>query len=153
MYDLKPVVMAVCAVSAVKCIISQTAGALKMKNQICLMLDIILALVLIAPFVKGFSGFELPKLADYELSGYGYSTELYENALAQQTAANVEEILGQQLAAAGIDYEKITAEVNISEDGSISITKVTVTTEDHEAAAEVVRNSLGQETEVINGSS
>lgn len=151
--DLKPAVLAVCAVSAAKCLIGQAAGAAKMKNQIRLMLDVLLALVLITPFVQGFSGFELPQVGVYELADYGYSQELYLQALSEQTAANVEEILAQQLTAAGVGCEKIVADVNISEDNSISITKVTVTTEDFEAAAEIVKNSLGRETEVVNGSS
>ena len=42
-------------------------------------------------------------------------------------------------------------DVNISEDNSISISKVTVSAEDFAAASEIIRNCLGSETEVENG--
>ena len=57
----------------------------------------------------------------------------------------------QQIEAAGIKCEKIETEVNISETNSISISSVTIRADNFEAAAKVVRNSLGAETEVYNG--
>ncbi|MCR5708621.1 MAG: hypothetical protein K6G82_10150 [Ruminococcus sp.] len=148
--DIKAAVLAVCSVTAAKCLIGQTAGSLKMKGQLKLILDILLALVITAPFVSGFSDLSLPEIGAYELSDTEYQQELYDRALAEQTATNVENILIEQLAAAGIDCKKISAEVNILSDGSISISRVTVDTEDIAGAAEVIRCTLGDETEVVN---
>ncbi|MDO4862737.1 MAG: hypothetical protein Q4A05_01100 [Ruminococcus sp.] len=148
--EIKAAVLAVCVVSAAKSLIGQTAGSVKMKDQLRLILDILLALVITAPFVSGFAGFELPEIGAYKLTDYDYSQELCDRALAEQTAANVCDILAEQLAAAGIDCGKISAEVNILSDGSISISRVTVNTEDTEGAAEVIHNTLGAETEVVN---
>ena len=83
-----------------------------------------------------------------DISGYA---EIYDNELARQTGENISNVLMTQLKAAGIAVEKIRTDVNISTDGSISINKVIVETEEPEAAARLIRNSLGQETEVING--
>ena len=150
--EIKAAVLSVCVISAVKFIIGQTAGGLKMKDQLKTMLDILLAVVLITPFVNGVFHFELPEISAYEFEYSDTQQEIYNKALAQQTAGNVEDILSQQISAAGIELKNISAEVNISSDGSISITKVTVTTEDFEAASVIVKNSIGWETEVINGS-
>lgn len=148
--DMKAAVLAVCVFSAAKSLIGQTAGSVKMKDQLKLILDILLALVITAPFVSGFADFRLPEIANYELADYDCPQKLYDAALAEQTASNVCDILAEQIAAAGIDCEKITAEVNILSDGSISISRVTVNTEDIEGAAAVIRNTLGDETEVVN---
>ena len=148
--DIKAAVLAVCAVSAAKSLIGQTSGSVKMKGQLRLILDILLALVITAPFVSGFADFSLPDISAYELSDSSYAQELYDCALAERTASNVSDILTEQLAAAGIGCGKITAEVNILSDGSISISRVTVNTEDIEGAAEVIHNTLGDETEVVN---
>lgn len=148
MDGMKTAVMAICAVSAVKCVIGSIAEASKMKNQIAVLMDLMLAVVMISPVVSGIKNFSLPEINTMDLAEYGYSDELYTRALAEQTAHNVESVLMEQLGAAGIVCSKIDAEVNISDDLSISITKVTVTSEDFAAAAEVIRSSLGEETEV-----
>lgn len=150
MENIKFAVMAVCIVSAVKCLIGSITAVSKLKNQIGMLLNLLLAVVMISPFVNGLSDFELPEISDYELTGYDYSDDIYASALAEQTAMNVESVLIQQISSAGIQCEKINAEINISPDYSISISRVTVTSEDFEAVAEIIRKSLGDETEVIN---
>lgn len=150
MENIKSAVMAVCIVSAVKCLIGSITAVSKLKNQIGMLLNLLLAVVMISPFVNGLSDFELPEISDYELTGYDYSDDIYASALAEQTAMNVESVLIQQISSAGIQCEKINAEINISPDYSISISRVTVTSEDFEVVAEIIRKSLGDETEVIN---
>lgn len=149
MENVKSAVMAVCIVSAAKCLIGNIASASKLKNQLTMVLNLLLAVVMISPFVSGISGFELPQISDYELE-YDYSGDIYAEVLVEQTAMNIESVLIGQIAAAGIPCEKIEAEINISPDYSISISRVTVTSEDFQAAAEIIRKSLGDGTEVVN---
>ena len=148
--DIKAAVLAVCVMSAARSLIGQMAGSVKMKGQLRLMLDILLMLVITAPFVSGFADFSLPDTGAYELADSSYTQELYDRALAEQTAANVCDILAEQTAAAGIDCGEISAEVNILSDGSISISRVTVNTEDIDGAEYIIHNTLGAETEVVN---
>lgn len=149
MENVKSAVMAVCIVSAAKCLIGNIAAASKLKNQLAMILNLLLAVVMISPFVSGISGFELPEISDYELE-YDYSGDIYAEVLVKQTAMNIESVLMEQISAAGIPCEKIEVEVNISPDYSISISRVTVTSEDFQAAAEIIRKSLGDGTEVLN---
>lgn len=151
MEDIKSAVMAVCIISAAKCIIGNIASASKLKNQIGMIMNLLLAVFIISPFVHGFSDFEMPDISVYNITDYDYSNDMYASVLANQTAENIESVLSQQLSALGIYCDKIEVEVNISADYSISINKVTVTSEDFEAAALIVKGSLGTETEVING--
>ncbi len=149
MENVKSAVMAVCIVSAAKCLIGNIASASKLKNQLAMVLNLLLAVVMISPFASGISGFELPEISDYELE-YDYSGDIYAEVLAEQTAANIESVLMEQISTAGIPCEKIEVEINISPDYSISISRVTVTSEDFQAAAEIIRKSLGDGTEVVN---
>lgn len=149
MENVKSAVMAVCIVSAVKCLIESVSGASKLKNQLAMVLNLLLAVVMITPFVSGISGFELPEISEYEFE-YDYSGDVYAQALADETADNIAGVLAEQIASAGIPCEKIEVAVNISPDYSISISSVTVTSEDFQAVAEIVRKSLGDGTEVVN---
>ena len=148
--EIRGAVLAVCAIAAVKYLIGQASGGLKMKGQLRLILDILLVLALTAPFVHGFTEFELPAVGDYSDADFSYAQEASDRAIAQQTAENVCDILADQLCAAGVDCEKISAEVNILPDGRISINRVAVMTEDIEGAAGIIRNTLGEGTEVVN---
>ena len=57
----------------------------------------------------------------------------------------------EQIKASGIKCEEIKVSVNISETNSIDINSITVSADNYEAAADVIRSSLGAETEVRNG--
>lgn len=149
MENVKSAVMAVCIVSATKCFIGNIASASKLKNQLAMILNLLLAVVMISPFASGISEFELPEISDYELE-YDYSGDIYAKVLVEQTAMNIESVLMEQISSAGIPCEKIEVGINISPDYSISISRVTVTSKDFEAVAEIVRKSLGDGTEVVN---
>ena len=149
MEELKAAVYAVCAISAVKCAVGNISAASRMRKQVTALMDLMLALALIVPAVNAFRSFELPEIRTFDPAELGISREYYRQTLAEQTARNVEDVLAAQLSAAGISCGRISAEVNISEDYSISITKVTVSTDACEAAAAVIRSCLGAETEVI----
>lgn len=149
MENIKSAVMAVCIVSAVKCLIGNISAVSKLKNQLSMILNLLLALVMISPFASGISEFELPEISDYTID-YDYTNDVYAEILVQETESNIEAVLMEQITASGIICEKIDVEVNISPDYSISINRVTVTSEDFQAVSEIIRKSLGDGTEVIN---
>ncbi len=151
MDGIKSAVMAVCAVSAARCVIGSIVSASKLKNQVVSILDLLLAFVMIAPFAQGFVNFTMPDISDFELIEAEYPGDPYSEALKAETEANISAVLGQQLTAAGINYVSIVTDVNISADYSISISSVTVTAEDYESAALIIKSCLGVETEVIKG--
>ena len=85
------------------------------------------------------------------MSEYGYSAEKYRDELAGRCRENLTSVLRQQFESNGINCREIEVDVNILEDNSISISKVTVSAEDFAAASEIIRNCLGSEKEVENG--
>ena len=136
-------------VSAGICAVRSLVSGSPLSRKTELIMKMIFAAVLISQIVSGCLKIELPRTENYELSDYGYSREKYYEELMRQTSANLTEVLFQQLDSNGIICEKINVSVNISEDGSISISKVTVSTDDNEKAAEIIQNCLGLDTEVI----
>lgn len=151
MENFTSAVRTVCIVSAGICLVRNMTGGTKLKTHMELLLKLIFALVLLAPIVKGGIELELPDFSSYSGGGYSFSPELYDSELIRQTSENIAEVLRTQIEAAGLSCDKITAEVNISESGSISINRVIISSEDFEAAAQIIRSSLGAETEVVNG--
>lgn len=151
MDSMKAAAAAVCAVSAGSAVIEWLFGGTGLKQQLKFILDLILAIVVISPFVSGGMDIHLPQVNTFDLGGYGYSQELYMDALAEQTQQNVSEVLREQIEAAGITCEDIVPEVNISEDMCIDIVRVVLTADDFAAAAGIVRDSLGADTEVVDG--
>lgn len=148
---IKTAAAAICAVSAGGALICGIFGGTVLRRQLRLLLDIILAIVLTAPFAGGGTEAEIPEVCTFDMGEYNYSQELYKEALREQTAENIAELLRQQIEAAGIECGEIEPEVNISEDMSIDIERVVLTAEDYSAAAEIVKDSLGADTEVADG--
>lgn len=151
MDSIKAMIMAVCALSALRCIVMNTPSAEKMKSGVAAIINLILGIVMITPFAEGTIEFELPDISGYELPYTDYGGDSYAMALKAESEANITAVLEQQLQSAGINYESIETDINISADYSISISSVTIRAEDYEAAVLIIKSSLGSETEVING--
>lgn len=152
MENIKAAVTAVCAVSAVRCVIGTIVSASRLKKQVTLLMDLLLALTMITPFAQGFSEFDMPELKEHFFTEYDMSGDAYAEAIAAETEKNIKAVIEEQLDAFGINYSNVEINVNILPDYSISISSVTVTSEEPEAAALIIKKCLGNETEVINGS-
>lgn len=150
MEELKNAVIAVCAASGAICAVDSLAAGTRLRSQMKLLLSMVLMLVAVTPFIRGGFDLELPDMSVYS-SDFAYTAEIYSAELARQTAENIAEVLRSQIAAAGIECGDIEVEVNISDDMSISISRVTVSAADFEGASAVIRSSLGSDTEVYNG--
>lgn len=151
MDNIKGIVSALCFVSAgiygIRNIVSDTA----LSQKVEVILKMIFAVILISPFINGTFSFEMPVLSEYELSDYSFSQDEYESELIRLSSENISQVLSEQIAASGTVCEKVKAEINISEEGSIIISKVIVEADDFEKAADVVKSCLGEATEVVNG--
>ena len=144
-------VLSVCITSAAASLIGSLTSGTKMQKQMKLILDLVIGIVTVMAFVNGSSAFEMPEIGDHTSTDSSYAVGLYNSSLSRQTAENVGAVLTEQISAAGIECGNIDIDVNISEEGSIIISRVTLDCGDFEAAADIVRNSLGKETEVVNG--
>jgi len=116
-------------------------------------MKLVLAASVIAVISEGAVSLEIPDIPSGSGTDYSEAEQVRDAELVRQTGENISEVLRGQLSAAGIETEKIETEVNILEDGSINISRVIISSADNEAAAEIIRSSLGLETEVVNGDS
>lgn len=153
MDDLRTIIRSVCIISAAICLIDSLAAGTRFKNQMKFLLNLIFITVIVTPVLKGTLKFEMPDIGEYTIPEYSDADSLYREELKKQTGANISSVLVQQLEAAGIKCSNIETDVNISETNSIFISSVTVSADNFEAAAAVIRNSLGAETEVLDGNS
>ena len=150
MEDFKNAVIVVCIVSAGVCMIENMVSGTRLKSQMKLLLHLTVITVLIASFTKGGISFELPDFPSYNVE-YENPQITYADEICRQTAENVSAVLSAQIQSAGINCTEIQTEVNISEDNSIFISRVTISADDFSKASEIVRNSVGNNTEVVNG--
>ena len=148
MENFKSTAAAICFVSAGICAVRSLVSGSVLRQKMELILKMVFAIVMLSHIINGFANIDLPNLSSYELTDYGYSQEKYQLELSRQSSINISEALRQQLVSNGINCEKISADVNISEDGGINITKVTVSSDDNDGAAAIIRNCLGADTEV-----
>lgn len=151
MENITAAIKSVCIISAVICIVDSLTAGTRFRSQIKLILNLVLIIVIAAPLVKGTFELNLPDLSLYEMSDYSNTENVYREEMLYTTGENISAVLRSQLEAAGIVCDKIETSVNISETNSISISSVTISTDNFEAAAEIIRNSLGSDTEVLHG--
>ena len=149
MENIKSAAAAVCMVSAGICAVRSLVSGSALSKKAELILKTVFVIVLFSHFVSGCLNIELPRTENYELTEYGYSKERYNEELIRQTEENLSAVLVQQLQSNGIVCDNLSVSVNISEDDSIFISKVTVSTDDHEKAAEIIHNCLGSDTEAV----
>ena len=152
MEDLKNAVMAVCIISAGVCMIENMVSGTRLKSQMKFLLNLTVVTVLVASFTKSGIAFEMPDFSTYSQQNYETSQEIYNDEICRQTAENISSMLSEQLTASGINCTEIQTEVNISDDNSIFISKVTISADDFGSAVEIVRNIIGSNAEVVNGS-
>ena len=149
--DIVDAVHAICFVSAGIYLLGMLTEGTRLIKQADFVFRLVFSVVFLSLVINGFRKAEFPDIHEIEIKDYSNSVEIYRNELSRKAGENIADILYSQLKAAGISIEKIDAEVNISEDGSISISRIIISSADPESASELIRRSLGQETEVING--
>ncbi len=149
--DILSAVRSVCYVSGGIYLIRLITDGTRLKKQAAFVIKLVFAVVFVSVVTNCCMKFEFPEIVSYEATDYSFEAEKYRNEVAEKAAENISDILFNQLKAAGIDVKELQTEVNISENGSIDISRVIVSSADSTAAAELIRKSLGQETEVING--
>jgi len=143
----KGAVASACFLGIIFSALSGIAPDEKFSKQINIIFSLVTVLIVITPFIGAdisldeFS-FDESVSSDYEEI---YSEEL-DKAVQSELCASLERLLSEN----GIAAVKISADVNNFSDGSISITKVTVSIPDksqRDKAEKLLREALGNETE------
>ena len=149
--DIVTGVRSLCFVSVGLCLLKILTEGTRLQKQAEFIFRLVFTLVFASTMINGFSNIELLEIKQIEVADYSQAKEIYRKELAEKAADNISNILYSQLEAAGIGIEKVEADINISENGSIDINRIIISSADPESAANLIRKSLGQEMEVING--
>lgn len=126
-------------------------GGTKLRDQAATVLKMVLFIAIGSVIINAVKHTELPDLTALDVQSENTVSQVYDREMKRQVSDNIAGVLVSQLEAAGIRTSELEVYVNISEDGSISINKVVISSDDTEGAAAVIRRSLGEETEVVNG--
>ena len=145
---LKKMIISACVLS----IIISLADSLRLGNGMSRQLKLIFSFVFISGIIASVSGcefeFELPALADVcELEGYENISDAADRAVLDSAEQSVINMTERILISQGISYEKITADININDDGSININEIGYCGNDFDRAVSAIKSGIG-ETEV-----
>lgn len=146
---MKALVLSVCIISLAMSIAENLTSGTRLGKQIKFILSLLLISVIFSPLSDGMTLPEIPEIPDINKI-QEYSQEAYSNKLADEISENISEALKNLLEQNGINIYFISTEVNISEQDSIFINKVTVSTDNFPLAERIIKENTGEETEIIN---
>ncbi|MBR6967520.1 MAG: hypothetical protein IKH78_03215 [Ruminococcus sp.] len=151
MEQITSAVRSICILSVGMYLVSSITEGTRLRAHTELLVKMIFAVTVAIAAINCVKDFELPDTELSERRDSAFYVDIYDRELARNTSENISDVLRAQIEAEGITVEKIDTEVNISETGSIFISRVIIGTSDNEAAAAVIRRSLGESAEVVNG--
>ncbi|MBO4877756.1 MAG: hypothetical protein J5501_07110 [Ruminococcus sp.] len=148
MEEIRNTVISACTVSACISLIASVSNGTRLGKSVRFIGDLVLALLLITPFINGASLSELSLMpVDTGYSSY-VTEEQYRQTVCREAEDNLRSMLCAELESAGIEYEEIEPEMHIDEQWNICIDRVRIKAGSSDAA-EAVRSYLGEETEVL----
>lgn len=143
-------ILPICIISLAISICENLTSGTRLGKQIKFLLSLILLTVIFKPFSDGVSLPDIPEIPDItELEEY--SQEFFSQETADMIAENISRKLVDELLKNNINTDFIETEINISDSDSISINRVTVGTDNFKQAEKIIKDNLGEETEVLNG--
>lgn len=148
---MKAMILSVCIVSLALNVCENLISGTNLYKQVKFVLSLILLISVFSPFIRNEYIFDLPDIPEAELSE-NYSQEVYNNELAQRVSENISAVLSDELKKNGISFDFIQTDINISDSDGISINKVRIGTDNFQYAEKIIKENLGEETEVINES-
>ncbi len=146
---MKNVMLTACILSVILTI----AGHMKSGEKFSRQLNIIFSLVFISGVLASAlkTGFDF-NLSDYSIEAYEEEyTVMEENAMGaveNEAELRINNVIENLLRKNDVSFEKISSDININEDGSISINRIDYKGDDFEKAEDLIKNNLDVE-EVI----
>lgn len=153
MASFSSLIAVACFISLAISFIDMICPEKKFDKQLKVIFSLVFVIAVMNPFIKGDINFDFPEF-DMVSADISFKEETYTDEVIKQIEKNIEEGLKTELMEKEIDTEKILVTVNISDNNSISITKVIFYTETSEKEEEIrteIRKILGNETEIIRG--
>lgn len=142
---LKKVIFVSCLLSIVLSIADMIKPDEKFTHQLKFIFSLIFLTGLISTVAGSDFDFELPVSAGAEtLEGYEKIEEAADKAVLESAKMSLTDMIVRILTTQGISYEKITADINMTEEGSININWIGYCGSDFENAQKAVKNNIGE---------
>lgn len=142
---LKKVIFVSCLLSVVLSLADALKPDEKFTHQLKFMFSLVFLTALVATVAGSDFDFELPVSAGAEsLDGYEDIEAAADRAIVSSAQTSFTDMISRILTAEGISFEKITADVNMTEDGSININWIGYCGDDIEGAKEVIKSNIGE---------
>lgn len=150
----------VCSLVAIACFVSVAVSVAdmicpekKFDKQLKVIFSLLFVIASVSPFIKGTITFEFPDISDISVNKSIDYIE-YTDELIKEIENNVAQGLKNELSEKNLYIKEIYASVNISDNNSISISKVVFypkNDDDGEKIQNEIKNILGKDTEIIRG--
>ena len=153
MSSFSSLIAVACFVSLAISFVDMICPEKKFDKQLKVIFSLVFVIAVINPLIKQDITLDFPEF-DMVSEGFSFEEERYTDEVIKQIEKNIEEGLKTELIEKGIYTEEISVTVNISDNNSISITKVIFYTETSEKEEEIcaeIRKILGNETEILRG--
>lgn len=147
---MESAVLSICIVSLAVSVSENLVSGTKLGKQIKFILSLILIAVIFRPFSENAvlpDISEIPDIPEFKQ----YSEDFYNDEMKSRISENISETLEDELLKNGIHTDFIDTDINISDSDSISINSVTVGTDNFQQAERIIKENLGEGTEVLNG--
>lgn len=144
---METAVLSVCIISLAVSLSENLTSGTKLGKQVKFILSLIVISVIFRPFSENISLPDIPDIPEFQQ----YSDEFYNNEMKNRISENISKTLEDELLKNGINTDFIDTDINISDSDSISINSVTVGTDNFQRAEIIIKENLGEETEVLNG--
>ena len=150
----------VCSLVAIACFVSVAVSVAdmicpekKFDKQLKVIFSLLFVIASVSPFIKGTATFEFPDISDISVNKSIDYME-YTDELIKEIENNVARGLKDELSEKNLYIKEIYATINISDNNSISISKVVFSPkndDDGEKIKNEIKNILGKDTEIIRG--
>lgn len=145
---LKKIILSACILSIVISVADTLKPSEKYARQLRMIFSMIFISGIIASGIRSDFKLEIPAFADTEYGEqYDDISAAAEGAVEHTAESSLADMICRILTSQGISFEKITADININEDGSININEIGYCGSEFEKASEIIKENLG-ETEV-----
>ena len=142
-----------CFVSLAISLVDMICPEKKFEKQLKVIFSLLFVISVATPFLKGDIILDFPEI-DIVSADISVESKRYDDTIIKEIEQNVEKGLRDELISKNLYTKEISVNVNISDNNSISISKVIFYIENSEMEEEIyseIRKILGEETEIIRG--
>lgn len=140
---MKGILVTACVLSIAITIAGNIKSGEKFSRQLNLIFSLVFTSGIITAAVKTGIDFELPDYSDeFYLQEYSEIESNARLAVKAEIEVRINGIIGDLLDKTNISYEKVSADINIAEDGSIDINRIYYKGDDFERAGLIIEENF-----------